>query len=194
MKSSFKQGDVPGANADSLKKGPQTTRMTCPLSGDYQLPGHTELESKDPYAKSKKDKIKPTSLGASGAKQMGIKSRASSPAPYGLDADMTAHNQVGFKKSYGEFYGVDQNSAAKIDYNALHKASRTKISQDPARDIPSDMKASRAFKQNEKKFFSGAASDCSSAYRENAGKFYADASQNGRVNAGNTIGGSFQGV
>lgn len=168
--------------------------MTNPLTGDYQLPGHSELEAADPYSKSKKDKIKPTTLGASGAKQMGISSRIASPAPYGLDADMTSHNQVGFKKSYGEFYGVDQNSAAKIDYNALHKASRTKISKDPARDIPAEMKGSRQFKANEKKFFTGAASDCSSAYRENAGKFYADAAHNGRVNAGNTIGNSFQGV
>jgi len=127
MKSSFIQGDVPGAAASSLRKGPQTKRCTNPLTGDYQIPGHSELETADPYSKSKKDKVKPSTLGASGAKQMGIASRAASPAPYGLDADMTEHKQVSFKKSYGEFYGVDQNSASKIDYNALHKASRTKI-------------------------------------------------------------------
>lgn len=181
-----------GAAADSLKKGPQTKRCTNPLTGDYQIPGHSELEIACPYSKSKKDKIKPTTLGASGAKQMGIASRASSPAPYGLDADMTEHNQKGFKKSYGEFYGVDANQAAKIDYNALHKASRTKIARDPSKDIPSEMRNDRSFKANEKKFFTGAASDCSSAYRANAGNFYGDAApQGGRVNAGNTIGNSF---
>ena len=83
------------------------------MVGDYQIPGHTELEFPDPYAKSKKDPVKAkvnSTLGASGAKQMGIaSSRASSPPPYGLDASMTEHNQVGFKQSYGEFYGVDQN-------------------------------------------------------------------------------------
>jgi hypothetical protein len=37
------------------------------------------------------------------------------------------------------------------------------------------MRNDRSFKANEKKFFTGAASDCSSNYRANAGKFYGDA-------------------
>jgi len=54
------------------------------------------------------------------------------------------------------------------------------------------MRNDRSFKANEKKFFTGAASDCSSAYRENAGKFFGNqAPQGGRVNASNTIGNSF---
>ena len=114
---------------------------------------------------------------------MGINSRASSPAPYGLDADLAEHKQKSFKQSYGEFYGVYQNSAAKIDYNALHRASRTKIQKDPSKDIPTEMRNDRSFKANEKKFFTGAASDCSSNYRANAGKFYGDAAQGERVNA-----------
>ena len=35
MKSSFLAGDVPGAAADSLKKGITTKRSTNPLTGEY---------------------------------------------------------------------------------------------------------------------------------------------------------------
>lgn len=51
--------DVHGATAGSLRKGMTTQRSIHPCSGDYILPGHSELFTKDPYSKSRKDKIVP---------------------------------------------------------------------------------------------------------------------------------------
>ena len=56
---SLRLEDVLGASAGSLRKGITTTRSIHPCHGDYTLPGHSELYTKDPYSKSKKDKIVP---------------------------------------------------------------------------------------------------------------------------------------
>ena len=56
---SLRLDDVFGAGAGSLKKGITTTRSIHPCHGDYTSPGHSELYTKDPDSKSKKDKIVP---------------------------------------------------------------------------------------------------------------------------------------
>ena len=48
--------EIEGAKAGSLLKGPKTTRMTNPLEGNYQIPGHSELkDSGNPYSVTKRE-------------------------------------------------------------------------------------------------------------------------------------------
>lgn len=48
--------DIYGAQPGSLKKGIVTDRKLHPLDPKYQFPGHSELETKNPFSMTKKEK------------------------------------------------------------------------------------------------------------------------------------------
>jgi hypothetical protein len=48
--------DIAGTQASSLMRGIKTTRNGNPLDTNYKYPGQTELETKDPYSKTKKER------------------------------------------------------------------------------------------------------------------------------------------
>jgi len=54
MSSGLDNSNIVGSQADSLKKCPQTKRVTNPLDGNYQYPGHTEANNDNPYSDPKK--------------------------------------------------------------------------------------------------------------------------------------------
>lgn len=57
--------NVLGAQSGTLLKGPKTNRQGNPLSGDYQMPGWSELkDSNNPYSVSKKEDATKTSASA----------------------------------------------------------------------------------------------------------------------------------
>ena len=49
MSAGLNNSDIHGAKADSLRRCPDTKRMTNPLTGEYQMPGHTEPNKDNPY-------------------------------------------------------------------------------------------------------------------------------------------------
>jgi hypothetical protein len=51
----LRNDDIDGSMAGSFRKGMTTTRCIHPLEKGYQYPGHSELETKDPYSKTKKE-------------------------------------------------------------------------------------------------------------------------------------------
>lgn len=65
-----------GAQSGTLLKGPATKRQGNPLTGDYQMPGWTELaDSNNPYSVTKKEdlaKKTQSTLAKSGAAAMGM--------------------------------------------------------------------------------------------------------------------------
>ncbi len=52
---SLTTGDIFGARANSMKPGIITTRSKHPLDSNYQYPGHSELETKNPFSMTKKE-------------------------------------------------------------------------------------------------------------------------------------------
>ena len=57
--------NVLGAQSGTLLKGPKTKRQGNPLTGDYQMPGHSELhDSNNPYSVSKKEDATKTAASA----------------------------------------------------------------------------------------------------------------------------------
>jgi hypothetical protein len=122
MSSGLDNSNIHGAQADSLKKCPQTKRQTNPLTGAYQYPGHSEANNDNPYSDPKK---KANALTKSGTNQMTSAARqATTPSPaYALNKQ-PEHKQSAFKANAGAFYGMTNREAEKIDYNKLYNASR----------------------------------------------------------------------
>lgn len=61
--------NVIGAQSGTLLKGPKTNRQGNPLSGDYQMPGWSELkDSNNPYSVTKKEDAKKATTNSAFAK------------------------------------------------------------------------------------------------------------------------------
>jgi len=98
---------------------------------------------------------------------MGIKPTADVRGSHGF-SQLPEHKQTQFKQSYGEFYGVGKQDAAKLDYNKLYQASRdNKAKEDPLAKVPDQVKQDATFKADMKKFFDVKQSDTSSVYKHN---------------------------
>lgn len=165
------------------------------MDGNYQMPGWTELQDKNnPYSVTKKEdaakKATQSTLGKSGAQQMGITSQTEKVAG-GLD-NLPEHKQKAMMESYAAFYGVDGDpKVSKLSYNKLYQASRERGgSKDPLDKVDKTVRDDPAFKQAQKRFFQNEVSDTASQYNAAAAKFY-DGGETGKLNPGNTIGQKF---
>lgn len=87
MSSGLDNSNIFGAQADSLKRCPQTIRQTNPLDGNYQYPGHSEP---DPYALSAK---KQNALARTGSEVMSksVGRQATTPSPAYALKNMPEH-------------------------------------------------------------------------------------------------------
>ncbi len=95
-------------------------------------------------------------------------------------------------ESYAAFYGAeDDPKVSKLSYNKLYQASRERgASKDPLQKVDKNVREDPAFKQAQKKFFQNDVSDTASQYNAAASKFF-DGGNQGKLNAGNTIGNKF---
>lgn len=101
--------------------------MTNPLTGEYQIPGWTELnDHNNPYSLTKKEQETKDRLKKVAEKSLFQKTGAI--VTTGKDTrgikDLPEHKQKAFKEDYAKFYGVNEGDATKLDYNKLYQASR----------------------------------------------------------------------
>ena len=99
---------------------------------------------------------------------------SSTNVPWGIDK-VPEFKEKQFKESYGNFYGIDNREASKLDYNKLYQASRADGGKQDAggASIKPELKDDAAFKKNKKVFFEGRVSDTESVYNANTAKFFA---------------------